>query len=231
MPSMNEIYDEHALAYDELVSREDWQGNLASFLAANFDFAGKTVIEPGAGTGRLTALYVGQAAHVHLLDRSVHMLEQAKANLAPWSPKLECTVLDNLQLDTLAERADYVVEGWSFGHVVVENRDDLPGTVDRLVAACRSLLNPGGRLILVESLGTGTSQPEAPGASLAAFYERLEQQHGFTKAVLSTDYQFSSVAEAARVMGFFFGPGMEQSIRASGVPLVREFTGVWYTAQ
>ena len=56
MPTMTEIYHNHSFEYDELVSHEDYLGNLPKTLHSIFDFNQKSVIELGVGTGRLTKM-------------------------------------------------------------------------------------------------------------------------------------------------------------------------------
>ncbi len=52
MPSMQEIYNNYSLQYDELVNHEDYNNNLSNYLLEKFNFSGKTIIELGVGTGR-----------------------------------------------------------------------------------------------------------------------------------------------------------------------------------
>jgi hypothetical protein len=52
----------------------------------------------------------------------------------------------------------------------------------------------------------------------------LEHRHGFSKDVISTDYLFPDISEAKRILGFFFGEAMKDSISDK---LVKEYTGIW----
>jgi ubiquinone/menaquinone biosynthesis C-methylase UbiE len=228
MPTFEEIYTNHATEYDELVNHEDWQGNLPAFLDKAFDFTGKTVIEPGVGTGRLTRLYIDKAARAYCYDRSPHMLLQAARNLSRWKDKLSFEPCDNRELHTLDIKGDFVVEGWSFGHSVDPDPERLEASVRYLVESSARLLNPGGKIIILETLGTQTGKPFAPAPFLESFYNLLERAHGFTKEVIATDYRFDSLDEAARITGFFFGDAMRLRILEKGSPVVGEYTGVWY---
>lgn len=225
MPSMYEIYENHAPEYDELVDREDSRGELRDFVSA-FVRPDDRALEAGTGTGRVTALYAGRASRALCCDRSAHMLERARARLSAHGAKVSYRVLGNLELARAADSGpfDLVVEGWSFGHTV----SDFPGredeTCDALVAACRACLAPGGRLLFLETLGTNAPAPAAPAPFLDTFYRRLEGAHGFSRTVLRTDYRFPSVAEARRVMGFFFGDKMAAGVEAAEVV---EWTGAW----
>jgi len=77
MIDFKQIYAAQAEAYERLVAHEDYQGNLLPALREIRPFSGQTVVELGAGTGRLTRLI---APHVHqltALDNSAHMLARA----------------------------------------------------------------------------------------------------------------------------------------------------------
>jgi SAM-dependent methyltransferase len=226
MPTMQEIYLSHSFEYDELVNHEDYKGHLTQYLLDNFDFKGKSVLEFGAGTGRMTKIYGTQAANIQIFDRSEHMLEKAKINLTPLNVPLSFSLSDNLLIDNLNVTGDLIIQGWSFGHTVTENPPE-EETVDRLVSACIKRLNPGGTIILVESLGTGREEPGAPTESLARFHKRLENTHSFHKKVLSTDYHFSSNEEAERITGYFFGENFRKNLTFAVSGVVKEYTGVW----
>ncbi len=85
---------------------------------------------------------------------------------------------------------------------------------------------PGGTLIIMETMGTGVQQPAPPNPALAD-YAWLENEHGFTRQVIATDYDFGSVDRAAELCGFFFGAELAARVRANGSSRVPEFTGIW----
>lgn len=228
MPSMYEIYEKHSYEYDELVSREDYRGNVQKFLKNGIGFTGKTVMEFGTGTGRLTAMYAEKADKIYCYDRSEHMLEQAKINLVDFKDKIEYGICDNTMIAGIEQRVDIVIEGWSFGHTASDNAEGIERTVDSLIENCRKLIKPGGSIILFESLGTDTPQAIAPTAALKEYYNLLEQKYSFERTILETDYKFSSNEEAERITGFFFGDDFQQKLSFKNVGIVKEFTGVWH---
>jgi len=228
MPAFSEIYLLHADSYDELVSHEDYPGNLNVRLASLFDFSGKTFIEPGTGTGRLTGFYIEKAARTLCLDLSSHMLERAARNLERFGDKIVFDICDNLALHTLDHRADFVIEGWSFGHCAAASGTELEAVTDYLVANSLRLLNPGGTAIFIETLGTNVTEPRAPGKVLSDFYGLLENRHGFTREIVSTDYRFTDYGEAARIMGNFFGDAMKSAVEEKKERIIPEFTGIWH---
>lgn len=100
MPSMSEIFQGYSQEYDELINHEDYQENIRKTLRNLFDFSDKSIIEFGVGTGRLTKLYIEDARQAFCYDRSIHMLERAKINLAGFQNKIRFDILDNLKIGT-----------------------------------------------------------------------------------------------------------------------------------
>ena len=156
------------------------------------------------------------------------MLEKAAINLKEYKKKLNFSICDNNEISLVNERADFVIEGWSFGHTVSDHSDNIISKIDSLVSDCESLLNENGTVIIIETLGTDSNEPIAPSDNLKLFYSRLEEKHGFKPVVIETDYRFESVEKAARIMGFFFGGEEAESIKEKNMAFVKEFTGLWY---
>ena len=227
MPDMMEIYQSNSFEYDELVSHEDHEKNLPAYLEEALDFRGRTVVEFGCGTGRLTAIFADNAEKIFCFDGSNHMLGKAKVNLSKWAGKIEYGICDNLAIDRAGVRGDIVLQGWSFGHTVMANSGKVDEVTDQLVKDCLSCLNPGGSVIFIESLGTNTEKAAPPTDVHAAFLSRLEEVHGFTRTVIETDYRFESESEARRIMGFFFGEEMGRNLHFAEGAVVREYTGAW----
>jgi len=225
---MYEIYQNYSFEYDELVANEDYLNHIPEYLMNRIDFRGKTVLEFGTGTGRMTRMYAGLADKVFCYDGSSHMLEKAAENLAVFGGKAEFSLCDNLNIDSIALTADIVIQGWSFGHTVSDNADRLEETVDKLVADCGDRLASGGSILFFESLGTNTEEAVAPNEDLNKFFLLLEDKYDFKRTVLRTDYKFKSNGEAMRIMGFFFGEELGRNLKFIGEGIIREFTGVWH---
>ena len=228
MPDMMEIYQKHAVQYDELVDAEDWQANLWKTLQAVTSWEGKAVIEAGVGTGRVTALYAAAARAIACFDASPHMLERARLRLARFGDTVSFAVADNLALPRLDGEYDVFIEGWSFGHSIMGNPGAEEETTTALLAGASRNLRQGGKMILIETLGTCVDAPAAPDPALGRFYERLERDHGFEKRTVRTDYEFPDVEEADRICRFFFGDAMGNEVRRRGERIIPEWTGVWH---
>lgn len=228
MPFMYEIYQRHRDAYDRLVAAEDHARHLPQCLNALVDWRGLRVLEGGTGTGRVTELYIAACRHATCLEREPHMLEAARERLAAHAPKTDFLVADNLALPLLPEKSDLFIEGWSWGHSILDAPGSVEATADALFANVRKSLVPGAPVLLIETLGTNALAPAAPHPRLAEFYQLLQSRYGLHQTVLSTDYRFPTVQEAAETLGFFFGPAMEQTVRAANSPVVPEWTGLWH---
>ena len=224
---MYDIYRRHRAEYDRLVDAEDHEGHLPAFLRAIVDWRGKTVLEGGLGTGRVTETFIAAARRVVGCDREAHMLAAARERLAPFADKLELRVADHLDLPLLPERADIFIEGWSWGHAVVDGPGEVEPIADALFSQVRKNLVPGGFVVLIETLGTNARSPAAPHPRLAEFYQILQSRFGLRQTAISTGYRFASPAEAAEVLGFFFGETMAQAVRANDAAIVPEWTGIW----
>ena len=89
------------------------------------------------------------------------------------------------------------------------------------------LLRPGGTAIMLETLGTGNETPAPPNEGLAQFYAMLEDEYGFARTALRTDYQFESPAEGQALLRFFFGDELADRIVAEQLTILPECTGIW----
>ena len=82
-------------------------------------------------------------------------------------------------------------------------------------------------MLILETLGTGSLTPAPPTPQLAEYYAWLENEWGFQRREIRTDYEFANVEEAIGRMEFFFGAALADKIRANGWVRVPEWTGVW----
>ena len=227
MPSMQEIYNNHSSKYDELVTHEDYKNNLNNYLLENFNFNGKTIIELGVGTGRVTKIFIELAKEVLCYDNSLHMLDKAKFNLNQFKSKIDFIQCNNHNISSINTKADFVIEGWSFGHSIVENQEGIETITEKLYNDCVNLLNKNGVLIIIETLGTNVSKASVKSQPLQKFYQLLVNSYGFHKKIIRTDYSFKSNEEAKRIMSFFFGNKIGDSLNFIEKGVVKEFTGIW----
>ena len=224
---MNEIYKKYSTQYDQLVNSEDYQNNLKKFLLNNIDWNNKIVYEPGIGTGRLTNIYIDRISLVYGFDIENHMLEQCKKNLYKYMHKIRLNAADNIDLPPAEDKADILIEGWSFGHTIVDHGANVPGTTEKLIDNLNKLIKDNGVIVIIETLGTNIDQAKALNQSLEDFYSLLEKKYGFNKTIIRTDYMFNEYNEAADVLGFFFGKEMKEEILQKKINIIPEYTGIW----
>ena len=227
MPDHPEIYRSQAEQYEALVSREDYQGNLLPALQKITSFNNKHVVEFGAGTGRLTTQVAPLAQSIQAFDISQHMLDLAsqkltKSGLTNWQTE----AADHRHVPVADHTADVILSGWSVCYVVVDHPQDWRVEIDKVLAEMDRILVPGGRIILVETLGTGFEQPQPP-EHLVEYYAYLEA-HGFSRTWVRTDYLFENLEVAHSLSNFFFGESMLEKIvnDTRGITLP-ECTGIW----
>ena len=227
MPSQ-EMYRQHADEYEQVVSHEDYQGNILPALNRIRPLARLDVIEFGAGTGRLTRLIAPVAKSVRAFDASLNMLQVAqvqlkRSGLSNW----HVAVGDHRHLPVGSQIADIALAGWTIFQFLVWSEPNWQSEAEQVLAEMRRVVRPGGTIIILETLGTGFETPH-PMDKLTAYYSFLEKA-GFSSTWIRTDYQFESVAEAKAHIGFFFGTDIAQQIVKQDRK-IPECTGIWWSS-
>jgi ubiquinone/menaquinone biosynthesis C-methylase UbiE len=227
MPDHKSVYTDQAQQYERLVSREDYQGNILPALQAIRPLANSTVLELGAGTGRLTRLLAPLVTQIIAFDLSPAMLAVAATRLkAMGQPNWQVTVADHRHLPAAANSADLMIAGWSVCYLVTWYEQTWRQELDRAMAGMAKALRPGGTIIFLETLGTDHTTP-APPLPLQPYYNYLAE-NGFQSTWIRTDYQFESVTEAEELVRFFFGDEMANEMRQQQQIILPECTGIWW---
>jgi ubiquinone/menaquinone biosynthesis C-methylase UbiE len=228
MDHFKRIYQFQAEAYHRMIAAEDVDGNLTGLLNTLIDFdKSKIILDLGSGTGRLPLLlhdlpvqWIGLDLHQAML---LEQFEQQKIIRKQWPLVLG----DMRQLPFETASADVVTAGWSIGHTRAWCADDWQTQMDFMLKEIERAVKPGGCLVIMETMTTGSHTPAPPNAELAEYYAWLEETWGYTRQVIDTDYLFESVEEAVACMTFFFGEEMKQLILKNRWSRVPEWTGVW----
>jgi SAM-dependent methyltransferase len=228
MPTEKEVYQSHADQYERLVRREDYQNNLLAAIEDYCPLNGNVdVVELGAGTGRLTRLLAPRVRSIKAFDTSAHMLAEAKKSLDEMGLANWVTgVADHRQVPVEASSADLVISGWSFCYLAVWGGADWQSALQAGMDEVHRIVRPGGMIILIESLGTGTEKPRPP-EHLEAYFGWLTGA-GFERGWTRTDYRFESLEEAVELSTFFFGEEMGQQVREKNWVILPECTGIWW---
>ena len=223
MSNMFQVYQNYSDLYDELVNHEDYNNNLYKFLSSNIQWENKVVGEFGIGTGRVTKNYIDKAQKLYAYDNSQHMIDKAKVNLSKWADKIEYSILDNSKINSIENTFDIIIEGWSFGHLVVQADENINQTIQFLISETTKRAK---EVIFIETLGTNVETPTAPGEKLTQFYRSLVES-GFKEHIIQTDYKFNNFEEAGNIMGAFFGDSMKNDIIQKQLNVIKEYTGIW----
>src|SRR6266545_3370356 len=196
------VYAEQAEAYDRLVRAEDADGRLLPALSSLVGLAGASVLEIGVGTGRVTELLVRAGARVVGSEPSPAMLAVARRRLSGLpEDRWELRQAAVQELAVPAASFDLAIAGWVLGHFVewfgARWPGEIGGALDRMAGGLRA----GGVLAVIETLGTGQTEPAPPTQGLADYHDWLESERGFRRIALRTDYAFADPEEAASVTG------------------------------
>jgi ubiquinone/menaquinone biosynthesis C-methylase UbiE len=224
--SFHEIYERHADIYDRLVSAEDSGGHLLPAIEAIAPLREKQVLEVGVGTGRVTRLMLRAGARVRGFDRAEAMLAVALGSLGN-DPNCTLAIADAEQLPVDDAWADVAIAAWVFGHFRHWMPENWRSSIGRALGEMQRALKPGGTLIVIETLGTGSETPNAPSEELAEYYSWLEHEHGLSRTSIRTDYRFESAEQAHELVSAFFGPEKAERTRAFGAD-IPECTGLWW---
>jgi ubiquinone/menaquinone biosynthesis C-methylase UbiE len=221
------IYQSEADRYEALISREDFQGNIRPAIADIIPVDGLDVLDLGAGTGRLTLLLAPSVKSIRAFDASAEMLRVCRARLAAGAvTNWQVAVADHRKLPVEDHSADLVVSGWSVSYLAVWNPHSGQSALDEWMGEMKRVLRRDGTIILLESLGTGNTEPIRL-EHVESTYQWLDA-NGFQNKWIRTDYQFGSVEEASDLAGFFFGAEMADRVRRDRLVILPECTGVWW---
>lgn len=230
MDHFQSIYSSRAIEYHQMIAAEDADGQLLAALRAGAPWAGKRVLDLGTGTGRLPLLLAHEAARVVGVDLHWAMLREQAAQRDRVGGAWPLAQADMHDLPFPTGWAEVVTAGWAIGHLRGWYAGDWQAHIGRVLSEMERVAAPGGRLVIMETMTTGGLTPAPPTAGLAEYYAWLEDEWGYARQVIRTDYAFASVAEAVAHTEFFFGAELASAIRDNGWARLPEWTGVWTKA-
>lgn len=228
MPDNKTVYSHYADEYEALIAREDVQGNILRTLEQIVpDWKTRSVLDLGAGTGRLARLLAPRVKFVRAFDESDEMLRVcrdrlAETGLANWSVDLA----DHRHLPVDDACATLAVSGWSVSYLAVWGAESWREKLSEWMGEMKRVLTANSPVVLFETLGTGQESPvRVP--HLANFYPWLDE-NGFQNTSIRTDYKFESLEEAEHLARFFFGDEMGDNVLKNNWVILPECTGVWW---
>ncbi|WP_028544807.1 class I SAM-dependent methyltransferase [Paenibacillus taiwanensis] len=221
------IYKFDAAQYDLMISKQPEVGSVIREIRS---FAGLDVIDVGAGTGRLTTVMAPEAKTIVALDASEAMLQITSSKLC----RLELTNWRIVQSDYVSmpledDSADLIVAGWSLCYIANSNcqKSCWEEKLQQVMEELRRVVRPGGTIIIMETMGTGTEVPSPP-TFLSAYYEQLVEKYGFFHKWIRLDYTFESTEQAERLARWFFGDATADEILRKQIKQVPECAGIWW---
>lgn len=210
-----------------MITPEDVDGNLLPALARVAPLAGKRIIDLGGGTGRIPLLLKNLQPEIISLDLHCAMLREQAAQRAQAGGNWALAQADMRLLPIATGWADVAIAGWSIGHMRGWYSQDWRGQIGKALSEMQRVVQPGGALIIIETLTTGSREPAPPSRELAEYYDWIEKDWSFNRDVIATDYQFASIEQAVEYTEFFFGSKLAADIRARDWARLPEWTGVW----
>jgi len=146
------------------------------------------ILDIGAGNGFTAARLADDRRDVIAMEPATGMIDRSVG--VPWVQG------DAVQLPFDTEAFDGVYATWAY--FFSRDWDPTPG-----IRQARRVTRPGGRIIVVDSLGDDefTALSEHDITADPAFWT----QHGFACEVIDTAFEFDCLDDARRLLGLYFG--------------------------
>ncbi|MEK8131158.1 class I SAM-dependent methyltransferase [Paenibacillus filicis] len=226
MPNHEHIYTQQADLYELMISKQPGLSEIINRIAP---YAGRHLLDVGAGSGRLTCELAPEAASIIATDLSPAMLDVLTQRLTSQqlSSRLQTYTADHRQLPVADQAVDLAVSGWSLCYLAHADMPEWRDNLSRMMQELDRVTKPGGTIILFETMGTGFTEPSPP-EFLKPYYRALEQEYGFLHDWVRLDYTFDSVEQAAELTRFFFGEELASTVEQQGWSVVPECAGVWW---
>lgn len=221
------IYARREAEYNRMIVPEDVDSNLLPALLRIAPLAGKRILDLGGGTGRIPLLLKHLEPNIFSLDLYRAMLLEQATQRTRVNGNWPLLQADMRWVPFPSDWAEIVIAGWSIGHTVGWYPKDWRAQIGMILSEMNRVVQHGGFLIILETMGTGSLEPVPPSPGLAAYYSWLEDQWGFERVVVSTDYQFEDIEQAVELTEIFFGPELANRIRERSWARLPEWTGIW----
>jgi ubiquinone/menaquinone biosynthesis C-methylase UbiE len=221
------IYANKAAEYHELILPEDVDGNLLAAIKEIVSLKRCRVLDLGSGTGRLPLLLHSMSATITALDLNYPMLMEQKTQQGKIQNEWPLVNGDMRFLPFSSDSTDVIMAGWAIGHLRGWYEKDWKHQIGLILREMMRVVVDKGTLIIMETLSTGSINPIPPTAGLAELYAWFENEWGFTRNQISTDYQFQDIDDAVAKTEFFFGVELSQKIREYNWVRLPEWTGIW----
>jgi ubiquinone/menaquinone biosynthesis C-methylase UbiE len=223
-----DVYTNKSSKYDQLVSKEDVNTNLLKAITEIIPLEDLTIAEFGAGTGRLSFQMAKLAKQVYSFDISPQMINTANVKQKLLNiPNINFSVSDHFSVPLSNNSVDLSIEAWAFLAMKLHSNKPITELFSLAINEMKRVLKPDHPLILIETLGTCYDEPKSKILN-AEINKFLENDLGFTRKIIRTDFEFDSISEALDLMSFFFGEEAVTYIKEHQSTVIPECTGVWW---
>lgn len=226
MGNHEQIYQNEAESYEYMVSK---QPDLTIYIEEIRPFEGLNILDLGAGSGRFAESLAKKAKTLICTDISRSMLNllDRKLEKQKHDRNWKTLVADHRELPINDNSIDMVISGWSICYLTHSENEKWGDNLEQVIAEMTRVLKPGGTIIIFETMGTGTEQPNPPDI-LKPYFNALTNNYGFNHRWVRADYEFSSFEDARNVTEFFFGEEVAQKIINNEWATVPECAGIWW---
>lgn len=227
MASHNDVYVSQANAYETMISR---QPDVSTTIKEIRAFKDLDVLDLGAGSGRLSSFIAPEAKSLICTDISRPMLDILDMKLSNQNQKRNWITMeaDHRKLPIPNSSIDLVVSGWSICYLASSDHIEWETNLNDVLTELYRILKPNGTIVIIETMGTGTENPDPP-SFLKSYYSLLEEKYGFEHKWIRMDYQFESITEAIKNTEFFFGEDLVSKIEKNNWDTtIPECAGVWW---
>ncbi len=228
MDHFKHIYTSKAKEYHRMIAVEDVESNLQHALQTITDWNQKTVFDLGSGTGRFPIILHSLDLKFICIDLHMAMLRENKAQRDEIGGDWPLVQADMRCVPLSANAADIVIAGWAIGHLRTWYANEWQQQMGNIIHEMLRTAKIGCPVIICETMSTGSLEPKPPVPELAEYYRWLEDEHGFLRQVVPTDYLFADVDQAVEYTQFFFGEELAEQIRRNKWARLPEWTGIWH---
>jgi ubiquinone/menaquinone biosynthesis C-methylase UbiE len=227
LDKLKHIYSHQAAEYHNLIKFEDVDCNLLPTINRISPLKGKRLLDLGTGTGRIPLLVHQLTSNIVGLDLHWDMLREHKVQKELKGEVWELAQADMRNLPIRSANFDIITAGWSISAFRVWEDKHWENHIGQVINEMHRTIKPGGVLIIIETMTTASTAPAPPTQELAEYYSWLENEWGFTREVVQTDYQFDNLDQAVTMIDFFFGQETADTVRENNWVRVPEWTGIW----
>ncbi len=228
MDHFKHIYQNKASEYHRMIAVEDVENNLLNALQTITSWDKKTVLDLGSGTGRFPLIFRHHPLKFFCLDLHMAMLRENKIQRNEMNGKWTLVQGDMRGIPFKDACVDIVIAGWAIGHLRAWYANEWQQQMRKIIKEMLRTAKTGCPVIICETMSTGSLEPKPPVPDLAEYYHWLENEHGFSRLVIATDYLFSTVDQAVEYTQFFFGEELAEQIRKNQWARLPEWTGIWH---